>query len=240
MKRTLLLLSACAGVLGMQAQSTCLTAVPVGLGSTAVAGITGSQVPSPICTINGGGATMGMWYTYISAVDTGLNISTVASLVDTRFHVYTGTCDALACVGGDDDSGPSYSSVTTINVEAGVIYTIAFDNRWSSAGFNFILTETNGIPPPPPPPEGMVAFVGQGLPGVVGSTYGVVDMDADHLDDVVSVSTTNINVVQQVAGGFVPHNYTTTAADFVASWSMAAGDIDGNGFNDLEYGGGGW
>lgn len=34
-------------------------------------------------------------------------------------------------------------------------------------------------------------------------------------------------------------NITTTLADNDASWSIAAGDLDDNGFNDLMYGGSG-
>ncbi|MEZ4738354.1 MAG: FG-GAP-like repeat-containing protein [Flavobacteriales bacterium] len=67
----------------------------------------------------------------------------------------------------------------------------------------------------------------------------VVDMNGDHLDDVVSASSTNIRIQHQLAGGgFAPVNITTTPADNTPSWSIAAGDIDGNGFNDLLYGGG--
>ena len=238
MKRTLLICSAWAAVIGAQAQSTCATALPVALGTTAVAGITGTEIPMPICAANGTGATAGMWYTYTAVYDTAITISTVASGVDTRFHVYTGTCGALVCVGGDDDSGPNYTSVTNLDVNAGVTYHIAFDNRWSSSGFNFEIGYTVIIVPPPPP-EGMVIFTGLPLTGVQGSTYGVVDMNGDHLDDIVSVGSTNVNVLRQIPGGFAPYNYTTTPADNVASWSMAAGDIDGNGYNDLEYGGGG-
>ncbi|MEO8590768.1 MAG: FG-GAP-like repeat-containing protein [Flavobacteriales bacterium] len=238
MKKPLLLLVACAGVLGAQAQSTCATAVPVTMGSTIVAGITGTEIPAPLCAANGAGATAGMWYTFVPALDTTYTISTVASGVDTRFHVYTGSCGALVCVGGDDDSGPNYTSVTNLDLLSGVSYTVAFDNRWSSSGFSFEIGYTT-IVVPPPPPEGMVVFTNLGLVGVQGSTYGAVDMNGDHLDDVVSVGSSNINVLRQIPGGFAPYNYITTAADNVASWSMSAGDLDGNGYNDLQYGGGG-
>jgi hypothetical protein len=64
-------------------------------------------------------------------------------------------------------------------------------------------------------------------------------MNGDFLDDVVSTTATVVNINhQQSGGGFLPMNITTTQADNDASWSIAAGDLDDNGFNDLMYGGG--
>jgi hypothetical protein len=67
----------------------------------------------------------------------------------------------------------------------------------------------------------------------------LVDLNGDFLDDVVSVGATNINIhYQQSSGGFSVANITTTNANFLPNWSLAAGDFDANGFNDLLYGGG--
>lgn len=64
-----------------------------------------------------------------------------------------------------------------------------------------------------------------------------VDMNGDYLDDIVSVSSTNIQIFYQNEDGtFTEQNFTTTPADNQPSWSMAAGDITGNGYNDLIYG----
>lgn len=72
-------------------------------------------------------------------------------------------------------------------------------------------------------------------------TYDIalVDLNGDFLDDIVSVSQSNINVHYQLSsGGFSMSNIATSNADFSPSWSLAAGDFDGNGYNDLLYGGG--
>lgn len=74
---------------------------------------------------------------------------------------------------------------------------------------------------------------------VPGYDLTVVDMNGDHLDDIVSASATNINIHYQLStGGFSETNITTTSADFLPTWSMAAADFDKNGYTDLLYGSG--
>ncbi|GEQ84917.1 hypothetical protein ULMS_04250 [Patiriisocius marinistellae] len=72
-----------------------------------------------------------------------------------------------------------------------------------------------------------------------GDDRGLVDMNGDFLDDIVSIGRQNIQIFyQQTDGALSEINIPTTFADYPASWSMAAGDFDGNGYNDLLYGGG--
>ncbi len=239
MKKSLLVLATFLVTFSLNAQTTCATALPITTGSHAVAFISGSEVPLPICSQYGAGATMGAWYSFTSPVDTAVTISTVASGLDTRFNVYTGGCGTLLCYAGDDDGGGGLTSLATFNVAAGVTYIISFDNKWNSNPFSFSLLQVVPIVIPPPA-EGTVSFNSQGLPGIAGSTYGAVDMNGDFLDDVVSVTSTNINILQQSPNGaFAIHNYSTNYVQYYASWSMSAGDLDNNGFNDLQYGNGG-
>ncbi|MAP80666.1 MAG: RNA-binding protein [Aequorivita sp.] len=72
-----------------------------------------------------------------------------------------------------------------------------------------------------------------------GAERAVVDMNGDFLDDIVSITATNIQIFyQQADGSFVETNITTTAADNTPSWSLAAADYDRDGYTDLLYGGG--
>ncbi|MBK8340212.1 MAG: VCBS repeat-containing protein [Flavobacteriales bacterium] len=194
----------------------------------------GTDVPFPFCAQNGAGATAAEWYTYTPSQDHSITITTdLATNVgdDTRFHVYTGGCTGLVCVAGDDDSGAGNLSVATFNVMQGTTYWIAFDNRWSSTGFDFQLIEQ-------PPVFVPVSFHQQSI-GLLGYANCVVDMNDDQLDDVVGVGRTLININhQQGLGGFVAHDVTTDSADFIPTWSLCAGDLDGNGANDLLYAGG--
>ncbi|MDC8005162.1 FG-GAP-like repeat-containing protein [Aureisphaera galaxeae] len=84
-----------------------------------------------------------------------------------------------------------------------------------------------------------VTFSLQNIATIGSYSRTMVDMDGDHLDDIVSVSSNNIQIFfQQDDGSFVMTNITTTNADNMPSWSMAAADYDRNGYTDLLYGGG--
>ena len=90
---------------------------------------------------------------------------------------------------------------------------------------------------------GMISFGQVSFSSVpIGTTHSdraAVDMNGDFLDDIVSVATSSIQIFyQQNDGTFVETTIFTSPADNTPSWSMAVGDYDGNGFNDLLYGGG--
>ncbi|WP_047548953.1 FG-GAP-like repeat-containing protein [Psychroserpens sp. Hel_I_66] len=69
-----------------------------------------------------------------------------------------------------------------------------------------------------------------------GYDLTVVDMDGDHLDDIVSASSSSVNIHYQLStGGFNEVNVPTPNANFLPGWSMAAADFDRNGKTDLLY-----
>lgn len=235
MKKTLTLMLALGLGIHAKAQSTCATPITITAGTYTVAQVNGMEVPDPICAQNGAGETSaGMWYSYTPSISISVTISTSLPQngnTDTRVHIYTGPCDALVCVAGDDDGGVDYTSLVTWFAEAGTNYRIAFDNRWTSNGFDFLLNEG-------PIPTGNLTFVNVPV-STSGSSLAVVDMNGDYLDDVVSVTGTNVRVAEQQANGvFNVVNTPTPQAVNSPSWSMAVGDIDANGHMDLLYGGG--
>ena len=208
-----------------------------GPGLFTVTAIDGSEFPVPVCT-GGPDGNAGEWFRYIPTTDTYATITTDLdqnSGGDTRIQIYSGTCGALVCEGGDDDGGfigNGYLSIASFNVTANQTYYIAFDNRWNSDGFDFEITE--GEAPPTPP----TTFTNQSI-STTGTNRAVVDMNGDFLDDIVSINATNINIQYQLnGGGFQEVNITTSEADFTPGWSLAAADFDGNGYTDLLYGSG--
>ncbi|SDR72498.1 Por secretion system C-terminal sorting domain-containing protein [Formosa sp. Hel1_31_208] len=83
-----------------------------------------------------------------------------------------------------------------------------------------------------------VNFITEPMP-ISGYDLTVVDMNGDHLDDIVSVTNTNVNIhYQLMGGGFNEVNITTPNANYMPTWSMAAADYDRNGYTDLLYGNG--
>jgi hypothetical protein len=237
MKKITLILILCFGFHISNAQNTCATALPVTAGSHYVTAIDGTG-PTQICA-GTGGASMGEWYTYTPAQNYTVTVTTdlaINSGKDTRFQVYTGTCGALICYSGDDDSGVvgtgnTYLSIATFNVTGGTTYYILFDNRWSPAGFEFQIIEQPFVVP-------VISFTPQTIPSS-SSICNVTDMNGDYLDDIVTVGTNQMTVLTQLpAGGFSSTSYPLSGLTAKPDWSIAAGDFDKNGYNDLVFGSG--
>ena len=240
MKKTTTLLLLLAGSYFAFAQDTCSSAPTISAGSHVVTAINGTEIPTPTCAANGAGASKGEWYIYVptQTYTTTISSNIVANTprIDTRFHVYTGICGALACVGGDDDSGLNLSSVGSFTANAGTTYYIAWDNRWSSAGFTFQLSEATYVPPVPTPVNYTTSSI-----GTINSTYNscIVDMNGDNKDDIVGVSANNLRVhIQGLGGAFTFNDYPITGVSDMPSWSLAAGDYNRDGYNDLVLGSG--
>lgn len=227
-----------------QAQDTCASPTVITTAGLYVVGPINGTVPTTVCADNGpitSATPRGEWYSYTPALNYTVTISTSipqnSPLVDTRFHVYTGTCGALVCYSGDDDAGSSYSSLATFNVTAGTTYTIAFDNRWSSNGFTFQLTQSAVVVPPVTP----ITFTNQTVSNLTsGYNICIVDMNGDRKDDIVGVSANNLKVHAQGAtpGAFTITDFPITGTSKQPSWSMAAGDYNKDGYNDLVLGAG--
>lgn len=238
MKKNLLFCLIFLGTFYAKAQNDCTNAYPIDAGSYFVDSIYGTQFPTPICTGGGQEATAGMWYSYSPIENHTITVTTdlpINNGRNTRFQVYRGNCNNLICHGGDDDSGSGNTSVDSFSAQQGMTYYIVFDNKWSGLGFTFELNEGPYIVEPVPVG---IAFTTQTV--TMTGTKCVVDMNGDHLDDIVGVNNTSVSIAYQTANssGFTMATLTTPSAAFPPSWSMAAGDIDNNGFTDLLYGSG--
>lgn len=220
-------------------QNTCNSAEVVAPGSLAISQINGTEVPATICASGGPGATAANWYMYVATQDCEVTITTNLTIntpVDNRVSVYTGNCGALNCIAGNDDSNGTSFCEVSFEATANNTYYIVFDNRWSNLGFVFQLSE-NIITPPDP---NLIQFVPQNFTTINGAYQNaMVDMNGDYLDDIVAVSGNNIQIHFQDTGGlFTIQNFPTTSATNQPSWSIAMGDLNEDGYNDLLYGGG--
>ena len=223
------------------AQSSCATAVTVALNSTTTAPAFTNETgtaPTLLCGLANGVGTKGKWYNFTPTQNINVTVSTVLpqnGTKDTRLIVYSGSCTGLICVGANDDFNGANTSQVSFSAVAGTTYTIAFDNRYSQSTFDFTVMETA-----PPAPD-RLTFTSQAVAGITG-TYNncIVDMNGDNKDDIVSaISTTQLAIsYQQTGGTFTTSTYTVSNTSVLPSWSIAAGDYDGNGYNDLIYGSG--
>ena len=216
------------------AQNDCASAVAIVPGYYIVDAVNGTEMPAVTCSGAAGGGTNAEWYTYTPDADYNMAVSSNVpgvNPIDTRMHIYTGTCGDLTCVGGDDDSGPNYSSIASMNVEAGVTYTIVWDNYWTSGGFTFSLSVSDPI---------LNAIDFTTISSPVGSSLGAIDMNADYLDDLVDPQGQSLNIAyQQPDGTFSVVTHDITGDVYTDPyWSLCGGDLDGNGYNDLLYAGG--
>jgi hypothetical protein len=213
-------------------QNSCAGANPVIAGTTYFVNAVDGTSPTFVCI--GAPAAFAEWFIYVPTQDYSLTVT--SSLpenvdTDTRLQIYSGTCDALVCVGSDDDSGTGFSSVATINVTAGTTYYIVFDSYWDTSGFPFKLIESDPI-------ENLVTFTSVPIAnGVLPDA--AVDMNGDHFDDLVDVGTSVIIQHQQADGSFIQSDLPYDELQNSPSWSLAVGDLDNNGYNDILCGGGG-
>ena len=212
------------------------TASPI-IGNTVytVDGFDGTAV-STSCSTTGIG-THGEWYKYTptsdmyiyitSELSQNFNVAGGNNSHDTFVHIFTGTCSNLSCIAGDDDSGYQDTSRTGFSVVANETYYIAWDNIWDSASFDFKIVEIDT--------DLMITFTNSTI-NAPGLDRGVVDMNGDHLDDIVSINSTNITINEQQPNGTFSSTMYSTDGIYSASWSMAAADYDRNGYTDLVYG----
>ncbi|WP_175622680.1 FG-GAP-like repeat-containing protein [Chryseobacterium schmidteae] len=212
------------------AQLSCATALSLSPGTYTAPAVTGAPL-STVCTIGAPG-NAALWYKYTATQNGNITVSTVIAgqNVDTRLIVFKGNCGSQTCVTASDDF-LGLASQVTFAATMGTTYYITFDGKWTNSGFNFSIAETASLP-------SRLSFLEQYInaPGIFN--HCVVDMNGDYLDDIVSV-VSNSNIVisyQQPWGTFNEVSYTIPNTIVLPFWSIAAGDYDNNGFNDLIYG----
>ena len=131
---------------------TCDTALAVDCGTTATgdtSNFTNTGAPEEACgtTLN---TAPGAWHTLTIPADGDYNVTvdTFGSAFDTKLGVFSGSCDALVCVGGNDDTGGLQSEVSFVGTasETYILYVTGFA---TNAGVYNLNVACELIPPPP-------------------------------------------------------------------------------------------
>ncbi len=124
------------------AQNSCEEALPLAAGTYTVDTIDGTPIASSWFWINSQTATE--WYYYENTSSEEYAIVNITTFLpqnaggDTRISVLSGNCDALVCETYNDDVfDVILLSEVAFTVPPLTTYIVAFDNRWSSAGFDF-------------------------------------------------------------------------------------------------------
>jgi len=128
------------------AQFACESPVTINCGETyfgSTAGIPNDNATSGAPTCNTTVGTGGQWWFLFTAPAAGtITVNTEGtSDYDTKLHVYTGSCAALACVVGDDDSGTGLLSSVTFTAVGGTTYLIRVGGYAANQG-NFQVNVT--------------------------------------------------------------------------------------------------
>ncbi len=129
-----ILLFACLPAKLIAQGDSCTTALPISPGTYTADG------PS-----TGGGASQAPavnadWYTWQADVDGYVTVASCGGGVDTRVHLYQGSCGGLLQAGSDDNGCPGgggASLLANIGVVAGTTYFIEWDDAHSMDGFSW-------------------------------------------------------------------------------------------------------
>ncbi len=139
--------------LGAAENDDCEGAQPITCGTTTfgtTVGVAEDAVPECGTSIS----APGVWYSFTAGPGTVVLSTCADHSYDTKINVYTGPCDDLQCVGGNDDgpAGCGYGSEVIMQAEEGVTYLVLVQ------GYNGA-TGTFGLSldcPTCQPPEGLV------------------------------------------------------------------------------------
>ena len=128
----------------------CEDAILVDCGSTTLGDTTDATItdaPQEVCgtTLN---TAPGEWYSIQIPADGFYNVTidTFGSLFDTKLGVFSGACDALVCIGGNDDTGGLQSEVSFVGT-ASETYTIYVTGFGTNTGEYTLNVTCEFIPP---------------------------------------------------------------------------------------------
>jgi hypothetical protein len=186
----------------------CEDAILVDCGSSTVGDTTDATIigePQEVCgtTLN---TAPGEWYSIQIPADGFYNVTvdTFGSVFDTKLGVFSGACDALLCIGGNDDSGGVQSAVSFIGT-ASETYTIYVTGFGTNTGEYTLNVTCEFIPP---------ATIE--LPITLeNQSPAFQDFNGSFTQAIANPDATGVNTSATVAENTVPANASFAGVNFV-------------------------
>jgi hypothetical protein len=186
----------------------CEDAILVDCGSSTVGDTTDATIigePQEVCgtTLN---TAPGEWYSIQIPADGFYNVTvdTFGSVFDTKLGVFSGACDALLCIGGNDDSGGVQSAVSFIGT-ASETYTIYVTGFGTNTGEYTLNVTCEFIPP---------ATIE--LPITLeNQSPAFQDFNGSFTQAIANPDATGLNTSATVAENTVPANASFAGVNFV-------------------------
>lgn len=126
----------------------CAGATPIACGDT-LSGSTATAAADAAPDCGTSVSAPGVWYSFIGDGDQTI-LSTCSNVsYDSKINVYSGSCDALTCVAGNDDTpGAGTCSTVSFDTEAGVLYHVLVQGYNGATGsFDLVRScQTCGTP----------------------------------------------------------------------------------------------
>ncbi|MEM7574909.1 MAG: fasciclin domain-containing protein [Bacteroidota bacterium] len=114
------------------------TELAVGVNETGNISAASSADAEPACSGLGGGtidAGPGVWYTFEgNGFDMTVSLDNPGTDFDTELQIFSGSCGALTCVGGDDDGGVGVTSLIVVPTVDGETYFVYVDGHAGNTG----------------------------------------------------------------------------------------------------------
>ncbi|HEU4718171.1 MAG TPA: hypothetical protein VFU15_10065, partial [Bacteroidia bacterium] len=137
----------------------CVNATYIGVPSTVVGNtIYANPDVAPTCTTSDA-AGGGVWYE-VMGDGNQMTASLCGSSFDTRLRIFSGSCGALVCEGGNDDFCATQSQVTWCSVNGTLYYILVHGNGAATGDFTLAMSEVYVQPPFVNP--SVTAFCGSG------------------------------------------------------------------------------
>ncbi len=135
------------GTCAPPANDLCANAITVNCGQT-ITGSTTSASAEANAAGCGTSASPSVWYKF-TGTGNNINVSLQGSTFDTELAVMTGPCNAMTCIGWNDDYCQGSSELSFMSV-LGTTYYIRISGAWSFEYGNYVLKLTCAVLPPPP------------------------------------------------------------------------------------------